>query len=112
MLNHLLFYCFTACLFVLLSSSAHGTRTLPPTLPEVVEGSRHIGLVKLRKSEVYDVVDAEGVIPCGIIYEGNWIEYCSALVALASTKSNHESVTNSPRHSFCEPKMGVTPQSQ
>jgi len=263
MRHHLLFNCFTVCLFVLLSASAHGTRNIPPTLPEIVEGSRHIGLVKLRKSEVYDVVDSEGVVPCGIIYEGvwvdsltgdvgsiefrsnqtlevrglylvylaghllprklmstnsrseaqrsnriareqlcertqnmprtiftsskfvneesiadeyktgiwveyphfsdsaleeivimptelsisgelisrdqlldeffdenkhqvirtagyslfifkavNWIEYCTALVALASTKSNRESATNSPRHSFCEPKTGVIPPSQ
>jgi len=65
---------FTACICVLFTSPSHGTRTLPPTLSEVVEGSENIGLVKIQKAEVYEVVDAEGVVPCGIIYEGDWVD--------------------------------------
>jgi hypothetical protein len=49
------------CLFLGLDAS--GTRWLPPTLPELVAGSDHIGIVEIRESEAYDVTDDEGAIP-------------------------------------------------
>ena len=57
-----------------LGLSAQATIPVAPTLAEVVRGSQSIGLVKLRKAEVYEVTDAEGVVDCGTIYEGDWVD--------------------------------------
>jgi hypothetical protein len=60
------------CLFLGLDAS--GTRWLPPTLPELVAGSDHIGIVEIRESEAYDVTDDEGAIPCGVLYRAKWVD--------------------------------------
>jgi hypothetical protein len=62
-------------LFALLTASpTHGTTVVPPTISEVVSNSRHVGIVRLVKGEVYEPTDAEGSIPCPYIYSGEWIE--------------------------------------
>ena len=54
--------------------NAYGTIAMPPSLPELVAGSEHIGLAAIHKAEDYYVTDAEGVIWCGVIYEGQWVD--------------------------------------
>ena len=53
---------------------AYGTRTLPPTLNELVAGAEHIGLATIRTAEDYYVTDEQGDIWCGVLYEGNWVD--------------------------------------
>lgn len=62
---------------LILAPSAIATITVPPTLSEVIAGSESIGLVEIKSAEVYEVQDSEGLISCGVIYSGRWLDSLS-----------------------------------
>jgi hypothetical protein len=61
-------------LFVIYFNEVHGTRTLPPTLIDLVAASEHVGLATIRKAEDYYVTDEQGDVWCGVIYEAKWVD--------------------------------------
>lgn len=67
----------TGLLMLSVAFAADGTRSLPPTISEVVDGSDHIGLVEIMSARVYRAEDADGEIQCGILYQGNWLNSLS-----------------------------------
>jgi len=63
-----------ALILALTIGLAHGTIVIPPTLAELVAGSKSIGLVQIQRAELYEETDAEGVIACGVLYVGEWVD--------------------------------------
>ena len=65
------------CLLGIFAANCHeayGTRTLAPTLDELVAGAAHIGLATIRKVEDHYVTDEQEDVWCGVLYQGNWID--------------------------------------
>jgi hypothetical protein len=59
---------------LVLSMGVYATRSIPPTIEEVVSNSTNIGIVRILSARVYEPTDDEGAIPCPSIYKAEWIE--------------------------------------